>query len=190
MEPNNNLRKKKIVFVRQDVNKAKKLKKVWRKPKGMHSKLRLNKKGHERKPSQGYRGPKALRMQIRYKIVNSLKDIGDEKTIVIASNVGLRKRVELAKKAKKNGLDILNLPDIDKFLSDVEIKFNKKKNEKKSKEEKKQKMKEELKKKEEDKKEDKKKLIETVKPKTYDMTTTDKATKSQNVHRATAPRQK
>lgn len=60
MNNKNVIRKKKPKFIRQDTNRAKKFKIKWRKPKGMHSKLRLNKKGHQKSPSQGYRAPKKL----------------------------------------------------------------------------------------------------------------------------------
>ena len=188
----------KINFIRQDTNKTKRLKKVWRKPKGLQSKIRLNKRGHERRPSQGYRSPRKLRGNL-VQMVHNFNDLEDVKEIIIASTVGLRKRVELAKAAKEKSIEILNIKDVDKFLKDVEDKLAKKKDTKKVKEDKKKKTKEELEKKEvkqdeksdeEEKKEVSKKLTEGVDQKQAQTKIVDSAPKEQSVHRATAPKQK
>ncbi|MAG52936.1 MAG: hypothetical protein CMH62_03170 [Nanoarchaeota archaeon] len=197
MVENNNLKKEKIRFVRQDTNKTKRLKKIWRKPKGLQSKLRLGKKGHARTPSQGYRSPRSVRLKESTKLVHNLNDLENVERIIIASTVGLRKKVDLVKKAKELKIKILNLKDVDKFLKDVEEKLSKKKEVKKTREAKKQKTKDELEKKEavkeekseeEEKKEVSKKLTEGVKQKPVEAVAEKAPT--QQIQRATAPKQK
>ena len=80
MEGNKITRKEKPNFVRQDTNKTKRLKKNWRRPRGFHSKIRLNKKGHAKSPSQGYRNPKEIRGK-ELNLVYNLKDLENLKEI-------------------------------------------------------------------------------------------------------------
>ncbi len=181
--------RKRIKFIRQDTNRAKKFKVKWRKPKGLHSKLRLNRKGHQRTPSQGYRSPRSTRGGDKFTLIRSIDDIREGK-LMISGKVGLRKKIEIVKYAKEKGLMILNMANPDKFLKDVEEKLNKKKLEKKSKLQKKE-IKKGLEKKEE--KEVEKNDKEGVKKPVKEVKQTavwEKMNKSQNIHRATAPKQK
>lgn len=188
------MRKKKPKFIRQDTHRAKKFQIKWRKPKGMHSKLRLNKKGHQKSPSQGYRAPKKIRI-IKPFLIYTLKDL-DNKSGIIASRLGIKKKIELLKKAKEKKVDILNVKDIDAFIKNAEDEIKKRKEKKKHREERKKKSKEEVEKKketkkkdeEEEKKEISKKLATDVKQKPVEII--DKSQKTQQVHRATAPKQK
>ena len=54
------IKAKKPNFVRQDSHKQKEVKKKWRKPKGMQSKMRLKKKGYRKSVSIGYGSPKKV----------------------------------------------------------------------------------------------------------------------------------
>jgi len=199
MEDSNIGRRVKIKFFRQDLNKTRRLKKVWRKPKGLHSKLRLNKKGHERTPSQGYRLPRKLRGKV-IKLVRNFNDLENVKKILIASTVGLKKKVEIVKVAKEKGIEIINVKEVDKFLSDVESMLSKKRDVKKKRVDKKKKTKAELEKKEstadsgkteeEEKKNVSKKLTENVEQKQAQPKPVSSAPKSGVVHQATAPKQK
>lgn len=196
-------RKRNLVFLRQDTNKLKKLKLKWRKPKGLHSKLRLNKKGHQRTPSQGYRSPRKIRNLANPIIINSLKDLQDNiannRNLIISSTLGLKKKIDVVKYAKENNLNILNIPNIDDFLKSVNEMISKKKEEKKKRQEKKQKLKKEVEKKEkpkEEKKEGEEKTRDKAQPaptqtpvKHLDTKIMDKPTKTQTF-RATAPKQK
>jgi large subunit ribosomal protein L32e len=192
MEEKTVTRKKKPNFIRQDTNKQKNLGNKWRKPRGLHSKLRLNKKGHAKTPSQGYRGPRSLRVKDVKRVFN-VNELEDVKKIIIASTVGLRKKVEIVKQAQEKGIEIINVKDVDAFLKTVDEGLSKKKEVKKVKEEKKKKIKAELEKKEvkkeekkeEDKKEEPKAEIKDVKSaKIVD----NVPKKQQNIHRATAPK--
>lgn len=140
---------KKPNFVRQDFHK-KRLKKKWKKPRGLHSKVRLMFRGKPKKISTGFSAPKKVRglhkSGLKPVLVNSLKDIGKMKKevegAVIGHNVGLKKKQELLKKLKETELKVLNIKDIDIYLKKVEDELKAKKEKKKELREKKEKKKE------------------------------------------------
>ena len=106
---------KKPDFKHQDSWKRKRLPKKWRKPKGMHSKMRLKRKGNPKITSQGYRSPKKVRgfdvsgaKTLLVKSLKSLESITSE-TIMIASSLGTKKRIEIVKKALEKKIKIANL---------------------------------------------------------------------------------
>ena len=162
--------KKKPKFKRQQ-GILKKLDDKWRKPKGLHSKLRLQKRGKGKKPRIGYGSKKISRGLIKGKkpdYITNLKDLEKAKeSIIISSKVGLKKKLEMIKKAKELKLEISNIKDIDKFLEEVKKKQDEKVNKKKLAKEKKTKKVEKTKKEEskETTKEDTKKGIEKEKKK-------------------------
>ncbi len=157
----NKIKKKKPNFLRQDAHKKSKLKKKWRKPKGVHSKMKLKLKSYRKSASPGYCSPKKVktlnRSGFKEILVYNISDLDNinKKTeaIKIGSTVGIKKRLEIAKKAKSLGLVIVNIKDIDKFLTRVEEEFSKKKQLKKKKFEEKEKSKKELEKKAKEKEE-------------------------------------
>src|SRR3989344_1032964 len=63
---------KRIRFIRQDSNKKKQFRTKWQKPRGMHSKIRLRKKGHPVLPNIGY-GSKKIKSTIVY--INNLQNL-------------------------------------------------------------------------------------------------------------------
>lgn len=153
------MKRKRPSFVRQDFHK-KRLKKRWVKPRGLHSKVRLGKKGHPKKVSSGYGSPKKVRGLSRegLKIImihneNELKNIDKEKEgIIVSGKVGLKNKIALLKKAKERGIKVLNL-NVDQYIKTKEDEIKKKREEKKKKDGKKKEKKEE--KKEKDKLEEK-----------------------------------
>ena len=108
-----------------------KLKDSWRKPKGLHSKLRLKKRGKGKRPKIGYGNAKKIRGMIKNKNyvyirnVNELENV--KQPILISSNTGLKKKLEIAKKAEELKLSIINT-DVKNLLEKLS-----KKNEKKAK---------------------------------------------------------
>ncbi len=155
------MKRKKPDFVRQDAHK-KRLKKRWVKPRGLHSKVRLKKAGHPKKVSVGYRAPKEVRglskEGLKVIIINNegeLSKVDKEKEgIIISGKVGLRNKILLLKKAKENGINVLNL-DVDEYLKRKEEEIKKISEEKKTKEKRKKAKKEEKKEKKEEKLEEK-----------------------------------
>jgi len=116
--------KKKPRFKRQNFL-LKKLKNVWRKPRGIHSKLRLKKRGKGRRPKIGYGNKKNIRGLIKdqeYTYVSSMKDIDNaEKILLISSNIGARKKMQIIEKAMNLGLKVINI-NAEKFLEDMKNK--------------------------------------------------------------------
>ena len=157
---------KKPNFVRQDSHKKAEIKERWRRPRGLHSKMRLHKKGYRRTPSKGYRSPSIIRglhpSGLAPIIVSSKKELENidvqNHGAVIAKSIGMRKRIELVNYAKEKGIAILNIKDIDNFLAKADKKLKEKKE--KREERKKEKVKKEKKKEAKPKKE--KKLAEKL----------------------------
>ncbi len=149
-------KEKKPNFVRQDFHK-KRLKKKWRKPKGLHSKVRLGFKGKPRRISTGFGAPKKVkgldRSGLKHVLINSLSDVSRIKKeiegVVIGKGVGLKKRYSIVKKLKELQIAVLNIKDVEKYLKKVEDGLNVRKEKKKKLKEKKEKKKEEKPKKEE-----------------------------------------
>ena len=108
-------------FLRQDYMRHSKLGKnrkklqKWRRPKGIHSKMRRQRKGYPVSPSVGYKRPKTERNKINGHmpiLINNLNDLGKIKKdciAVLSGNVGARKKIEIIKKAEEMKIKILNL---------------------------------------------------------------------------------
>ena len=147
------MKKKKPDFIRQDSHKKPEICPNWRKPRGMHSKIRLKKKGYRRMPNPGYRSPAEVRGFDRSGLVPVLlKNLGqlegidkDKQGIIISSSLGNKKRLEAMKLAKEKGIKILNIKDPEKYAKEAEESMKKKKELKKQKTEKKEKKKKEAK---------------------------------------------
>lgn len=156
-------------FTAQDIHKKKRIRKRWRRPRGLHSKMRLNKKGYRRGVAVGYGSPKAVKglhkSGLGQNLVLSVKELDglDQKTqgVIVSGKVGLKKKLDIIKKAKELGLTILNIKDADGYLKLVNEKIEKKKAEKakttKTKEDKKKQLEAKAKEKEEKEKKDEKK---------------------------------
>lgn len=170
------IKSRKPEFVRQEYHKRKKLAKKWRQPKGMHSKLRQKFKSHLKHPSPGYRAPKEVRgldkSGLKPVIVSNVEElnyVSKNQGVIISRVVGLRKRIDILKKAKEKGTPILNVKNIEELLKKAE-EYRKSKKEKAGKKiEEKSKSKQESLKKTEEKeekpiaeteKEEKKKVLE------------------------------
>lgn len=128
LELRKDIKGRKPVFLRQEVFKRKRLAKVWRRPKGVHSKMRHNKKGHRKMVRPGYGSPNSVKyfhlsglVQIRVFSLNDLKNINSrEEGALIASTVGLKNKLEILKEAKARGIHVLNVKNIDEFLKNAE----------------------------------------------------------------------
>ena len=151
-------------FIRQGISK-KKLEQKWRRPRGIHSKLRLNKAGKRKKPSQGFRSSRKNRKP-NVIVVTNAKDLANAKqSIILSSKLGLKKKLELLKLAGESKLKVLNVNNIEEFVKKSKEVLEKRKSEKKKKETDKKKSKEKAVKDAEkgrQKKEEEKSKIETA----------------------------
>jgi large subunit ribosomal protein L32e len=139
--------KQKPKFLRVDSHKYSKLgrrrkkKQVYRKPKGIDNKIRLNRAGRLRKVKPGFRTSKKTRGLINGKIpvlvhnVNDLKNLKKDNIGIIA-RIGEKKKIEIAEHAEKENIEFHNF-DPKKFLEQAEIKRRIAKEQKAEKEQKK-----------------------------------------------------
>ncbi|MEM2760102.1 MAG: 50S ribosomal protein L32e [Nitrososphaerales archaeon] len=103
-------------FVRQESWRYKRVKPNWRKPKGIDSKMRKQKKGWPRIVKIGYRGPRVSRYlhpsgyyDKLVHNVNELSNLDSNKDAArIAATVGKRKRKEIIERAKSLNIKVLN----------------------------------------------------------------------------------
>ncbi len=136
------LKAKKPTFLAQDVHKKKRLEKKWKKPKGLQSKMRLQKKGHRKVVSVGWKSPREVRglsreglQQVRIENLQQLENI-DSKTqgIIISSKLSIKKKYEIILEAEKKGITILNR-NVKALKERLELKIKAKTEKKKEKKE-------------------------------------------------------
>lgn len=112
-------------FSRHASHRKPKLADNWRRPKGLHNKLRLNKKSRGPRVSNGYRTPVLVRGRSdsgKKSVVVHTKDdilnVEPETHALIIARVGNRRRVELLEEAKKQGFEVLN-HDVEKRVTEI-----------------------------------------------------------------------
>ena len=128
------MKERKPVFIRQDNPKRMKLNYKWRKPKGIHSKIRHKFKGRRKMPSPGYKSPAKVKglHNSGLKIVNisTLDQISklnkDSEGAIVSRSVGIKKRIQIFKKAKELKIKILNM-NLDEQIKKIEEIMNSKK---------------------------------------------------------------
>ncbi|MFH1445265.1 MAG: 50S ribosomal protein L32e [Nanoarchaeota archaeon] len=110
------IKKKKPEFKRQEQWRYKRLKKGWRKPKGIDSKLKKGKKSRGKTVRPGYSSPISVRGLTKsgHKIVriHNVKDVDKiqhaNEVGLIASGIGAKKRAEIIKYAEEKNVHIMN----------------------------------------------------------------------------------
>lgn len=142
LEIRRSVKKRKPAYLRQQYGYFAKLSrsKSWRKPTGIHSKIRERRKGHRCMPEVGYGSPRVVRGLTREGFVEvlvsnfaDLERIDVKKEVaVLSSGLGKRKKLEILKKAKDKKLKIANVKDIDAAISIFEKKAKKKEADKKT----------------------------------------------------------
>ena len=133
LEIRKKLKERKPVFIRQDNPKRKKLNDKWRKPKGIHSKIRHHFKGRRKMPSPGYKSPVNVRgfhsTGLKIVIVSSINDIKkvnkEIEGAVVSGTVGMKKKLEILKKSKELNVKILNI-NADEHIKKIEDFINSK----------------------------------------------------------------
>ena len=103
------------------LGKRKKKKRVWKKPKGRHNKMREKRKGYSPVVGIGYKNEERKNIFL----IENLGDLSKvkNKDLIILAKMGKKKKLEIIKKAIENKIKILNV-NSEKF-----IKLNTKKKE-------------------------------------------------------------
>jgi len=105
---------KKPEFNFHDSHKKKRLGTSWRKPRGLHNKLRQQVAAKGKLVRPGYGSPKAVRgyhpCGLPEVLVNNVAELEKAKgfAVRIAAAVGKKKRLEIEAKASEAGLKVLN----------------------------------------------------------------------------------
>jgi len=116
MAQREDISKKRPAFKRQEWFRYKKLGYSWRKPRGMHSKMRTNRYYRPNVASEGYRGPKLARglhpsgfQEVLVHNKNELEGLDPKvQAVRIGHSVGKKKRIDIIKEANKMKLRVLN----------------------------------------------------------------------------------
>ena len=105
---------KKPEFNRHDSHKKKRLSTSWRKPRGLHNKLRRQVSAKGKLVRPGFGSPKAVRgfhpSGFKEVLVNNVAELAKAEgcAVRIASAVGQKKRLEIQAKAAEMNLKVLN----------------------------------------------------------------------------------
>jgi len=108
--------RKKPKFLRPGAIAYKRLGLKWRRPRGMHAKLRRHEKSKGKMPSPGFGAPKKLRhlhpsglREVLVLNINDLQKINPKiEAARIAHTIGKKKRSEVLKKAEELKIKVLN----------------------------------------------------------------------------------
>ena len=119
------IKNRKPTFMKQDAHKKKRVEHAWRRPRGLHSKIRHNKWSYHKKIQIGYKSPAAVRglhpSALAPVLIHSLNQIKglDPKThgLIIAGDVGTRSKLDIIKAA--GAYTILNLKNPQEYLKEV-----------------------------------------------------------------------
>ncbi|MEM3126906.1 MAG: 50S ribosomal protein L32e [Candidatus Woesearchaeota archaeon] len=129
LEVKKELKRRTPNFLRQDAHKRKKISQKWRKPKGMHSKMRRRLKGYRRSVEVGFKSPIFVKgldkeglLPVRIFSVKDLEKLDTKKnSIIIGRSVGNKKRISIVEEAKRKGIKILNIKP-EQFLEKIKSK--------------------------------------------------------------------
>jgi large subunit ribosomal protein L32e len=111
------INKKRPTFNRVESWRYKRVKKSWRKARGIDSKTRKKTKSGVKSPTIGYRSPKKVRglhpsgyEEVRITSINDLKNLSKKKhALKISGKLGAKKRISLIDYCQNRGFKVLNL---------------------------------------------------------------------------------
>jgi len=110
------LKQRQPKFLRQGSHKHLRVKKVWRTPKGLHSKMKDSRKGHRAKLQGGYQTPKEVRGLDKHGLKPTIvagpaalsKMDPKVHSIILLGGLGGRKKLAVLEEAAKKKFTILN----------------------------------------------------------------------------------
>jgi large subunit ribosomal protein L32e len=122
------LKAKKPNFLREDYQKRACIPLPWRRPRGLHSKLRHRFAGHRALANPGYGSPKEAYglspsgyEQILIHTLNELQKLNSKtQGAILGSTIGLPRKIALLTEAKKLGIKVLNVKDVDSELKAIQ----------------------------------------------------------------------
>ena len=128
------LKKKKPSFTRQGYGSLPRIPRSWRKPKGIHSKLRHGFAGHHTRVEPGYGTPVILRgtnkqgiMPVLIHTLKQLETINPNNQGIIIAHVGMKTKKDIITAATNKKITILTLKNPAQFLSQIESKLKQRK---------------------------------------------------------------
>ncbi len=121
------LKRTKPLFLHDDHQKRKCIPLRWRKPHGLHSKVRHRFAGHTVMPDPGFGSPKEVYglhpSGLAPVLVHTLNELSKLNSkvhgAVLGSTLGIPRRMSLLAKAKELGIRVLNFKDIDAALKEI-----------------------------------------------------------------------
>jgi len=130
-------KRRKPHFVRQGAYSKAEVSIKWRRPKGLHSKMRRSLKGYKKTIRLGYRSPPEVRGMhssgLEKKLIHNeamLKEIDPKKTGIIIAKIGNKKKLDVLKKAIELKITIFNVKDAQKEIDQIEKAFQERKSKK------------------------------------------------------------
>ena len=115
LEVKKTLKRRQPTFRRQQAAIRKKLKDGWRKPRGLHSKMKDGIKGHPKSRRMGYRTPVAVRgmtakglIPVRIERPEGLAGLDPKTHAIVLGKIGGRKKVLVIEQAVQAGFTLVN----------------------------------------------------------------------------------
>ncbi|MBI4150466.1 50S ribosomal protein L32e [Candidatus Woesearchaeota archaeon] len=127
LEYRKHLKGRKPEFIRQDAHKHPSLGRKWRRPRGIQSKMRKNKRGYRASVTIGYRSPKTVRglhpsglQSVVVHTLDGLKALDTKTQGATIAHVGMKQKMELLRFAVEKKIPVLNVKDVALFLKKAE----------------------------------------------------------------------
>jgi len=130
------IKAKKPNFIREDAER-KCVPAKWKRPVGIHNKVRHGFQGHISKVKPGFGSPKQVkgldRTGLRPILINNVDDLlklTKSDGAIIASSLGIKKKIEILKKCIEKKIIILNIKKPEEYIKSIENKLQENKKQK------------------------------------------------------------
>ncbi|MFT4250524.1 MAG: eL32 family ribosomal protein [Candidatus Woesearchaeota archaeon] len=124
-------------FVRHAAHRKKRLDTNWRRPRGLHNKMRLERKGSRPRVKEGYRTAVATRNTKKGLLIVRVHNVADVEAVdaktqgVVVASIGMKKKLAVLKRIKEKNLTLLT-GSVDEAITELTQRFSKRQEEKKS----------------------------------------------------------